>query len=97
MSEQEYESWQVKPAPAVKALAVFVALLLVLVTGAGLAYNRLYVARTRPDPDAFPAPVLETIDTAPSDPKPYPQTTPPPGIDRAMAKTAARGNALWAQ
>jgi len=97
MSEQDYEGWQVDPRPAIKALAVFVAVLLVLVVGTALAYNHLYAPRTRPHLSAFAGPVLETIDTAPSDRLPVAPPAPPPGIERAMAKTAARGNALWAQ
>jgi hypothetical protein len=92
---QDYEGWDVDDRPAIKALAGFVALLLLLVIGTGLLYNHLYAAQTRPDPKPFPAPELETIDSAPSDRDPVPALKPPVGIDRAMAATAARGDALW--
>jgi hypothetical protein len=92
---QEYEGWSVDHRPAVKALGLFVAVLLLLVIGTGLLYNRLYTAQTRFHPKAFPEPVLETTGSAPNDRHPLPATTPPAGIDRAMAHTAVRGDALW--
>ncbi|MDH7638189.1 hypothetical protein [Sphingomonas oryzagri] len=92
---QEYEDWQVDDRPALKGLAAFVVLLLILVVGTGLFYNRYYAARTRADPVRFPQPELETIDSAPRDRQPVPASRPPAGIDRAMAATAARGDALW--
>lgn len=92
---QDYESWHVDDRPAIKGMALFVAVLMALVIGAALFYNHRYAARTRPDPKAFPSPALETIDSAPKDAEPVPGTMPPAGIDRAMAETAAEGDALW--
>ena len=92
---QDYEDWQVDDRPALKGLAAFVTLLLILVVGAGHLYNRYYAARTRADPVRFPQPELETIDSAPHDLQSVPASQPPAGIDRAMAATAARGDALW--
>lgn len=92
---QDYEDWHVDDRPALKALAVFVLALLILVVGAGLFYNRYYAARTRADPVRFPQPELETIDSAPRDRQSVPASQPPAGIDRAMAATAAQGDALW--
>ncbi len=92
---QDYEDWQVDDRPALKGLAIFVALLLTLVVGTGLLYDRYYAARTSADPVRFPQPELETIDSAPNDRRPVPGLQPPAGIDRAMAATAAQGDALW--
>lgn len=92
---QEYEGWSIEARPAVKGLALFVALLLLLVVGTALLYNHLYAAQTRAEPKAFPSPALETIDSAPRDRDPVPASRPPAGIDRAMAETAAEGDALW--
>jgi len=92
---RELEDWEVDHRPAIKGLALFVALLLAIVIGTALFYNHRYAARTRPDPTAFPAPALETIDSAPGDRDPVSPTMPPAGIDRAMAETAAQGDALW--
>lgn len=92
---RDYEGWDVDDRPAIKGLALFVVLLLALVVGGALFYDHRYAARTRPDPTMFPAPALETIDSAPGDRDPVPATTPPAGIDRAMAETAGEGDALW--
>jgi hypothetical protein len=92
---QDYESWDVDARPAFRWLALFVAALLFLVVGTGLIYNRLYAAQTRPDPKAFPAPALETIDSAPGDRTSVAAPQPPAGIDRAMADVANQGDALW--
>ena len=94
---QEYEGWCVTPRPALVGIAVFVLLLVALVVGSALFYNRHYAPQTRPNPRPFPAPELETIDTAPSDRLSLPPPTLPAGIDRAMAETAAQGDALWGQ
>jgi hypothetical protein len=93
--KQEYEGWELDVRPAVKGLAIFLAGLLLLVIGSALLYNRHYAARTRPDPKPFPAPALEMIDSAPRDRRTASPTKLPAGIDRAMAETAARGDALW--
>lgn len=92
---QDYEGWDVDARPAVKWLAAFVAVLLLLVVGTGLIYNRLYAAQTRPDPRAFPAPNLETIDSAPGDRTSVAAPQPTVGIDRAMAEVANQGDTLW--
>ena len=94
---QDYEGWSVRPRLAVIALAGFVAALVALVVGTGAFYNDRYRAQTRAVPERFAAPVLETIDTAPSDTRPIAPPAPPAGIDRAMAATAARGDALWGE
>lgn len=92
---QDYEGWGIDTRPAVKGLAIFGALLLALVFGAGTFYNDRYAAQTRADPHPFPAPQLETVDSAPSDRDKLSTPRPPAGIERAMAATAARGDALW--
>lgn len=92
---QDCEGWDVDHRPAIKGLAIFMALLLLLVIGSGLFYNHRYATRTRPDPRPFPGPQLETIDSAPGDHDPVPALVPPLGIDRTMAETAAKGAALW--
>jgi hypothetical protein len=92
---QDYEDWDVDDRPAIKGLALFVVLLLALVVGGALFYDHRYAARTRSDPTTFPAPALETIDSAPGDRDPVPATTSPAGIDRAMAEIGAEGDALW--
>lgn len=92
---QEYEGWQVRARPAAIGLILFVLGLFVSVAGAGALYRHLYAAQTRPRPQRFHAPVLETIDTAPSDRTSIAPPAPPPGINRAMQATAARGDALW--
>ena len=92
---QDYEGWDVDARLAFRWLALFVAALLLLVVGTGLIYNRLYAAQTRPDPKTFPAPALETIDSAPGDHGSAAAPQPPTGIDRAMADVAKKGDALW--
>jgi hypothetical protein len=92
---QDYEDWRVDDRPAIKALALFLALLLALVIGTALFYNHRYAAQTRADPHPFPQPALETIDSAPGDRTLTVPPQPPAGIDRAMAETVAEGNALW--
>ena len=92
---QDYEGWSVRVRPAVIALALFVVGLVALVAGTGAFYNRRYAAQTRAAPEHFPAPMLETIDTAPGDTRRIAAPQPPAGIDRAMADTAAKGDALW--
>jgi hypothetical protein len=92
---QEYEGWQLDAGPAYKALAIFLGVLLTIVIGSALFYNHRYAAQTRPDPRRFPAPRLELIDSAPADADPLPPPSAPAGIDRAMAATAAKGDALW--
>jgi hypothetical protein len=92
---QDYEGWDVDARPAFRWLAVFVMVLLLLVVGTGLIYNRLYAAQTRPDPKAFPTPTLETIDSAPRDRLSVAAPQPPAAIDRAMADVANQGDALW--
>lgn len=92
---QDYEGWGVTPKPVLIGLAIFVLSLLALVIGAGTYYNAHYAARTRPRLSRFAVPRLETIDTAPSDTREIAQPTPPAGVGRAMADTAAQGDALW--
>lgn len=94
---QELEGWSLRSRPVVVGLFGFLTGLLLLVTGAGLLYNRWYAAETRPDPKPFPAPVLELTDTAPTDIHQAAPLRPPQGIDHAMAATAAQGDALWRQ
>jgi hypothetical protein len=92
---QDYEGWSVRTKLAVIALGVFVAALVALIVATGIVYNHRYAAQTRAIPEHFPAPVLETIDTAPSDTRQVQSPLPPAGIDAAMAATAAEGDALW--
>jgi hypothetical protein len=92
---QHYEGWQVRARPAAIVLVLFVLGLFVAVAAAGALYKSLYAAQTRPHPQRFHAPVLETVDTAPTDRTDVAPPAPPPGIDRAMRRTAARGDALW--
>jgi hypothetical protein len=92
---RDFEGWRVRARPAILGLALFVAFLFASVTVAGIWYDRHYAAQTRPEPARFPAPELETIDTAPTDARHRPAPAPPAGIERAKAETVARGNALW--
>ncbi len=92
---QDYEGWSVRAKPAVIALAVFVITLVALVVVTGTYYNHRYAAQTRAVPEHFAAPVLETIDTAPSDRRQVQAPRPPAAIGNAMAVTAAQGDALW--
>jgi hypothetical protein len=92
---QEFEGWSVRARPAVIGLAGFVAGLVLLVVATGLLYNHRYAERMRAIPMPFPSPVLETVQTAPSDTREIGPPQPPAGIGRAMAATAAQGDALW--
>ena len=92
---QDYEGWGVHARPAVIALGVFVAGLVALVGATGVFYNHRYAAQTRAVPEHFPLPLLETIDTAPSDTQQVQAQQPPAGIDKAMAATVAQSDALW--
>jgi hypothetical protein len=92
---QDFEGWGVRARPAIFGLALFIACLFASVTVAGVWYDRHYAAQTRPEPARFPAPELETIDTASTDARHSPVPTPPTGIEQAKAETVARGNALW--
>ena len=92
---QDYEGWSVHARPAVIAFAAFVTGLVALIVATGLFYNHRYPAQTRAVPERFASPVLETIDSAPNDTRQIEQPQPPAGIDRAMAATAAQGDALW--
>lgn len=92
---QEYEGWSVRARPAAVAMALFVLVLAASVIGAALVYNARYAPATRPHPERFPAPALETMMSAPPDP-----ATPrraPVSYAKAMAETAAQGDALWGQ
>jgi hypothetical protein len=92
---QDYEGWSVRTRPAVIGLAGFVAGLVLLIVATGLFYNHSYAERMRAIPMRFPAPVLETVQTAPKDKVEPGPPQPPAGIGRAMAQTAAQGDALW--
>lgn len=92
---QDQEGWGAPVRAPLIAAASLLAFLLVALTLTG----RLYVARVRPLTRAplgsFPTPRLETAQTPPHQPRADFRQPPPRRIDRAMARTAAEGDALW--
>lgn len=92
---QRLEGWGVRARPAAITLAVFVPVLVACLIAGGLWYRAAIAPDTRARITVHPSPALETIDTAPGDKEEPGPPAPPPGIARAMAETAAQGDALW--
>lgn len=96
MSEHhEKEGWQVPVRLPLIATAGLLAALLAGVVLTGWVYRDRVEPRTQPPAIDFPAPKLETAIVPPGPRKDGPLAPPPPGIGRAMAETAAIGDALW--
>lgn len=98
MSEEQQEGWDAPfRAPLIATAAVLTALLGgVVVAG---SYYRAHMQRATHAPvmalHRMPYPRLETLQTAPGEHRPAARPLPADAIGKAMAETAAQGDALW--
>lgn len=94
-SPRPKEGWSVPARPPLIALALTIGTLTVGVAALGHVYDDTIRQRTHPPVVRFPAPELERVQTPPDRSRPDYAQPAPPGIDAAMAETAAQGDALW--
>lgn len=91
----EQEGWDVPVRAPLLAMAATSLVLVIALVAGGRVYLRTIAPAVHVAPPLLPAPRLETGGAAPGEHRPDHHEPKPVDLPRAMAATAARGDALW--